>query len=53
MTERLSLMIMLEKSWEEEEAEECGQPATINWMPHHLPVKLLGCIRLALHFFLL
>ena len=53
MTERLSLMITLEKSWEEEEAEECGQPATINWMPHHLPVKLLGCISLALHFFLL
>ena len=53
MTEQLPLMIMLEKFWEEAEVEECGQPATVNWMPHHLLIKLLGCISLALHFFLL
>lgn len=34
--------VILEKSQEEDELNECGQPATINWMPRHLLFKLLG-----------
>lgn len=46
-------IIILEKSLEEEEVNECGQSAIVNRMAHHLLFKLLGCINLALGLFLL
>lgn len=48
-----SFIIILEKSWEEEKVNECGQSAIVNRMTHHLLFKLLGCINLALDLFLL
>ena len=46
-------IIILEKSQEREEVNECGQSAIINWMAHHLLFKLLGYMNLALDLFLL